>query len=140
MAFAESLLYPVALMLGPQHLPVKHRFQLVANAGVVAPSLVVLFATGLYQADQIGYDLGDFWLTGSMAIVAVLALMVLAYFIPEDRRLGRMIEGEIAATGDGEITVSAAYTRRVKLQALMGVIADLLVIAVVWLMVTKPGL
>ena len=127
-------------MLGPQHFPFKHRLQFIANTTVVLPSLVVLLATGLYQADEIGFELGELWLTGAMAIVGVLALMLLAYFIPEDRRLERLIAGEIAAAGGGEVQASAEYTRRVKVQALMGVIADLLVIAAIWLMVTKPGL
>jgi uncharacterized membrane protein len=139
-AFAESLLYPVALMLGPQHFAFKHRLQFIANTTIVLPALVVLLATGIYQAEEIGFELGKFWLTGAMAVVGVLALMLLVYFIPEDRRLERLVQGELAAAADGEVQVSAEYTRRVKIQALMGVIADLLVIAAVWLMVTKPGL
>ncbi len=127
-------------MVDPRHLPFKHRLQLAINITLVLPALVVLLVTGIYQADEIGFELDRLWLTGAMAIVGVLALMVLAYFIPEDRRLGRMIDGEIAAAGDGDVAVSTRYTRRVKFQALMGVIADLLVIAAIWLMVTKPGL
>jgi uncharacterized membrane protein len=139
-AFVQSLTYPVALMLGPRMLPFKHRLQSAINITMVVPALVVLVVTGIYQADEVGFELGAFWLTGALAIVAVLALMVLAYFIPEDRRLERLIQGEIAAAGDGEVSVSAEYTRRVRIEAAMGVVADLLVIAAVWLMVTKPGL
>jgi uncharacterized membrane protein len=127
-------------MVDPRHLPFKHRVQLAINITLVLPALVVLLVTGIYQADEIGFELDQFWLTGAMAIVGVLALMVLAYFIPEDRRLGRMIDAEIAAAGGGDVEVSDRYTRRVKFQSLMGVIADLLVIATIWLMVTKPGL
>ena len=139
-AFVQSLTYPVALMLGPRTLPFKHRLQSAINITMVVPALVVLLATGLYQTDDIGYELGKFWLSGALAIVALLALMVLVYFIPEDRRLERLVQGEIAAAGDGEFTPSAEYTRRVRIEALAGVVADLLVIAAVWLMVTKPGL
>ena len=42
-----------------------------------------------------------------MAIVIVLALMLAAYFIPEDRRLQRMVERDIDASGTGEVVLSA---------------------------------
>jgi len=139
-AFAQGLTYPVAMALDPRYLPFKHRLQFAINVVLVLPALVVLLATGLYQADLVGYDLGDFWLTGAMAIVAALAVMVIAYFIPEDRRLKRIAERDIAASGGGEVAVSAEYRRRVWLESMMGVAADLLVIAAVYLMVIKPGL
>jgi uncharacterized membrane protein len=139
-AFVEGFTYPVAKMLDPRQIPFKHRLGLAINLVLVLPALVVLLATGLYQADEVGYELGAFWLTGAMAIVAALALMVIAYFIPEDRRLLRIAERDIAASGGGEVTMSAEYERRVLIESIAGVVADLLVIAAVYLMVTKPGL
>jgi uncharacterized membrane protein len=138
--FAEGLTYPVAMRLNPRFLPFKHRLQLAINVLLAAPALVVVLATGLYQVDELGYELGDFWLSGALAIVLVLALMLGAYFIPEDRRLQAMVERDIEASGSGEVALSDQYLRRVRLEATMGTIADLLVIAAVYLMVTKPGL
>jgi uncharacterized membrane protein len=139
-AFAQGLTYPVAMMLDPRHLPYKHRLQAVIDVALILPALVVLFVTGLYQADEVGYDLGDFWLSGAMAIVAALALMLLAYFIPEDRRLQRLAERDIAASGGSEVVLSAEYRRRVMIESIAGVVADLLVLGAVYLMVAKPGL
>jgi hypothetical protein len=34
---------------------------------------VVVLATGLYQVSELDFELGDFWLSGTMAIVIVLA-------------------------------------------------------------------
>jgi uncharacterized membrane protein len=138
--FAEAFTYPVAMRMNPRYLPYKHRLQLAINVFLAAPALVVVLATGLYQVDEFGYELGDLWLSGTLGIVAVLALMLAAYFIPEDRRLERMAERDIAAAGDGEVTMSGEYKRRVRIEALAGTFADLLVIAAVYLMVTKPGL
>jgi uncharacterized membrane protein len=138
--FAEGLTYPVAMRLNPRFLPFKHRLQLAINVLLAAPALVVVLATGLYQVDELGYELGDFWLSGTLTIVIVLALMLVAYFIPEDRRLQRMVERDIEGSGSGEVALSDQYRRRVRLEAGMGTIADLLVIAAVYLMVTKPGL
>jgi uncharacterized membrane protein len=138
--FVEALTYPVAMRLNPRFLPFKHRFQLAINVFLALPALVVVLATGLYQVDELGYDLGAFWLVGGMAIVGVLALMLGAYFIPEDLRLQRMVERDIEASGGGDVVLSAEYLRRVRLEAALGTVADLLVIAAVYLMVTKPGL
>jgi len=138
--FAEGLTYPVAMRLNPRFLPFKHRLQLTINALLALPALVVVLATGLYQVDEVGYELGDFWISGSLTIVVVLAVMVVAYFIPEDRRLQAMVERDIEASGSGEVALSDQYRRRVQLEAAIGVIADLLTIAAVYLMVTKPGL
>jgi uncharacterized membrane protein len=138
--FVEGFTYPVAMRLNPRFLPFKHRLQLAINAFLALPALVVVLATGLYQVDELGYELGDFWLSGAMAIVIVLAVMLGAYFIPEDRRLERMVERDIDASGSGEVALSAEYVRRVRIEAALGTVADLLVIAAVYLMVTKPGL
>lgn len=138
--FAEAFTYPVALRLGPRHLPYKHSLQLAINQFLALPALVVVLATGLYQVDEAGFELGQFWLSGTMTIVVVLVLMLAVYFIPEDRRLQRMIENEIESAGSGEVTPSDQYRRRVHWEAAMGTVADLLVIAAVYLMVTKPGL
>jgi uncharacterized membrane protein len=128
------------MRLDPHYLPFKHRLQLAINVLLAAPALVVVLATGLYQVDELGYELGDFWLSGTLAIVVILAVMLAAYFIPEDRRLQAMVERDIEASGSGEVVLSDQYLRRVRLEAAMGTVADLLVIAAVYLMVTKPGL
>jgi uncharacterized membrane protein len=138
--FAEGLTYPVAMRLDPRHLPYKHALQLTINGFLALPALVVVLATGLYLVDEGGFDLGQFWLTGALTIVILLALMLIAYFIPEDRRLKAMAERDIAASGSGEVTMSDEYRHRVFIEAALGTVADLLVIAAVYLMVTKPGL
>jgi uncharacterized membrane protein len=138
--FVEALTYPLAMRLDPRHLPFKHGLQLWINQLLAFPALVVILATGLYQTSEAGFQLGDFWLSSAMAIVIVLALMLGAYFIPEDRRLKTIVERDIAASGADGITLSAEYRRRVRIEAIAGTVADLLVIAAVYVMVTKPGL
>ena len=73
-------------------------------------------------------------------MVLVLAAMLGAYSIPEDRRLEAMVTRDLAASGAGEVTLSGEYQRRVRVDAALGGFASLLVIVVVYLMVTKPGL
>jgi uncharacterized membrane protein len=138
--FVESLTYAVATRLDPRHLPYKHALQLAINGFLALPALVVLLATGLYQASEAGFDLGRFWLAGTMAIVAALAALIAVYFIPQDRRLLAIAKRDIADSKGGEVKLSDDYLRRVFREQIAGTVADLLVIAAVFLMVTKPGL
>jgi uncharacterized membrane protein len=138
--FVEALTYPVAMRLNPRFLPFKHRLQLAINVFLALPALVVVLATGLYQVDELGYQLGDLWLSGTLAIVIVLAVILAAYFIPEDRRLQAMVERDIEASGSSDVVLSAEYSRRVRWEGALGTVADVLVIVAVYLMVTKPGL
>jgi hypothetical protein len=62
------------------------------------------------------------------------------YFVPEDRRLQALAERDIAASGDGEIVLSAEYQRRGRREGMVGGLAGLLVVVAIYLMVTKPGL
>ena len=63
-----------------------------------------------------------------------------AYFIPTDRKLGAMVEREIAAAGDGEFQPSAEYLAKARTEGIVGTVTGLLLVAAVYLMVTKPGL
>jgi uncharacterized membrane protein len=138
--FAESLAFPVAMKLDPRHLPYVHRLQLAINQWLATPALVVVLATGFYQVADADWDLGDFWLSASFAIVLVLGGLLGAYFIPSDRRLGPMVQREIAEAGAGEVTLSQEYQRQARRQGALGGIAGLLVVVAIYLMVTKPGL
>jgi uncharacterized membrane protein len=138
--FAESITFPVAMKLDKRHLPYVHRLQLAINQWLTTPALVVVLATGFYQVADADYDLGDFWLSATFAIVIVLGGLIGAYFIPTDRRLEAMVTREIAAAGDGEVVLSDEYQRRARMEGIVGTIAGVLIIAAIYLMVTKPGL
>jgi uncharacterized membrane protein len=138
--FAEGLTYPVARRMDPRYLPYKHSLQLAINKYMALPALLVLIATGLYQADEAGFELGRTWLVGAMSIVALLAVMIVAYFVPEDRRLLAIVQRDLGASKGGEVALSDEYLGRVRMEEILGGVAGLLVIAAVYLMVTKPGL
>ena len=137
--FAESVMFPVALKLSPRHLPYVHRLQLTINQWFATPALVVVLATGFYQVAERDWDLGDFWLSATLAIVLVIGGLLGAYFIPADRRLGPMIEREIADAGTGEVVPSPEYRRQSTMEGVVGTIVGVLLVVAVFLMVTKPG-
>src|SRR5919106_3753309 len=101
-------MFPVAMTApgGVKYLPYVHRLQLAINQYMVGPAIVVILATGLYQVDKLNYQLGDLWLSGTLTIVVIIGAVIGAYFIPADRKLGPMVEAEIAAAGDRELRLS----------------------------------
>jgi uncharacterized membrane protein len=142
--FAESITFPVAMTMDKRHLPYVHRLQRAINQWMTTPAMVVILATGFYQVSDRDWDMGDFWLSGSLAIVIVLGAILGMYFVPEDRRLQALAERDIAASGgasgDGEIVLSEEYQRRGRREGIVGGLAGLLVVIAIYLMITKPGL
>jgi uncharacterized membrane protein len=138
--FAQSVMFPVAMQMDPRHLPYVHRLQLTLNKYFATPGLVVVIATGFYQVAEGNWELGDFWLSAAILIVIVIGGLIGAYFIPADRKLGPMVEREIAAAGDGEITLSEEYQRGARNEGIAGAITGLLIVLAILLMVDKPGL
>ncbi|MEX2253331.1 MAG: DUF2269 family protein [Thermoleophilaceae bacterium] len=137
--FAESVMFPVAINLDPRHLPYVHRLQMAINKYMATPGLVLVLLTGIYQIEEGGFSFGDAWISASLVIVIVLGGLIGGYFIPSDRKLGPMVEREIAAAGAGEVTLSDEYQRKAKMQGAVGALAGVLVIVAIFLMVVKPG-
>ena len=138
--FAESVMFPVAMRLSPRHLPYVHRLQLTLNQFFAVPALVVVLATGFYQVSEGNWEFGDFWLSATFAIVIVIAVLNIAYFIPADRRLAPMVERELADAGEGAVELSEEYRRAAAREGVAGTITGILLIVAVFLMVDKPGL
>jgi uncharacterized membrane protein len=141
--FAESVMFPVAMKMSARNLPYVHRLQLVINQFFVLPALVIIVATGIYQMSEGNWDYGDFWVSGTLTIVVIIALTVVFFFIPIDRRLLPMIQKALADAGDRELQLAdlpGEYQRWGRLEGLVGSILGILVIAAIFLMTTKPGL
>ena len=138
-SFAESVMFPVAMKLDRRHLPYVHRLQLTINQFFVNTALVVVLATGIYQTIEREAGFGDFWISASMLIVLVIGGLNGAYFIPEDRRLGPIVQREIDSAQGREVSLSQEYQRRARRESMAGAITGVLLIVAIFLMVTKPG-
>jgi hypothetical protein len=141
--WAEAVMFPVAAKMSPRHLPYVHRLQLVINKLLAAPAILIVAGTGIYQVSEGNWDYGDLWVSGTIAILVVVAAILLAYFIPTDRKLLPIIEKEIADLGGGEIQLSqlsAEYIRKGKLEGAIGTLMGVLLIVAIYFMTTKPGL
>ncbi len=133
--FALGVAFPLALRLDVRHLPYIHQLSLAINQWLAGPALLVIVATGIYQVLDSPWSFGDFWISGTFAIVIALGALNGAYLMPTDRRLGAQAQREIGASG----TVSDEYQRQAQREGLIGAVAGVLVLAAVFLMVTKPG-
>ncbi len=137
--FAEALTFPVAISLDKRHLPYVHRLGVAINLRLASPALAVILATGIYQTAHGDSDFGSFWIGATFLIVLGLGGLLGGYFVPTDRRLAGLAERDIAASGGGEVVLSEEYQRGARTIGIVGGLAGFLVIAAVFLMVTKPG-
>jgi uncharacterized membrane protein len=133
--FAEALAFPVAMRVGVKHLPYVHQLGLAINQRFAGPALGLIILTGIYQTIDADWGFDSFWISATFLIAIVLGAMIGAYFIPTDRRLAAQAQREIDETGK----LSDDYQRKARIEGIMGAIAGLLVIAAIFLMVTKPG-
>ena len=142
-AFSESVMFPVAMKMSARHLPFIHRMQLTLNQFFVLPAVVVVAATGIYQMDEGGWDYGDFWVGAVIAILIVIALINIFFFIPTDRRLLPIIQKAVADAGDRELGLNdlpQTYQRWGRAEGYVGAFMGVLLIFAVFCMTTKPGL
>jgi hypothetical protein len=137
--FALAVATPVALKLDPRHLPYVHQLSLVLNRFFAMPALVIVIATGFYQVSKGNWKFGDFWISGTFAIVIVLGGLMGAVFMPSAKALKALSERDIAAAGGGPVTPSDEYNKRARPEIIAGPITGLLLVAAVFLMVTKLG-
>jgi uncharacterized membrane protein len=141
--FSESVMFPVAIKMSARNLPYLHRLQLVLNQFFAIPAAIIVAATGVYQVDKLGFDYGDFWLSASIAILVVIFLVNIFFFIPTDRKLLPIIQKAIADAGDKELTLRdlpPEYQRWGRAEGIVGSIVGILLIAAIFFMTTKPGL
>ncbi|HET9737106.1 MAG TPA: DUF2269 family protein [Solirubrobacteraceae bacterium] len=131
--FAEAIMFPVAMKAGVRHLPYVHKLQLAINQRLATPALAIVILTGLYQTSE-RWDFGEAWISATLAIVVVVGGLLGGYFIPADRRLGAQAERELAQTGE----VSEDYLSQARREGMIGALTGVLLLAAVFLMVTKP--
>lgn len=141
--FSESVMFPVAMKMSARNLPFVHRLQLVLNQFFAIPAALIIAATGIYQVDKGGWEYGDLWLSATIAILVVLFLVNIFFFIPTDRKLLPIIQQAIADAGDKELSIRdlpPEYQRWGRAEGIVGSIMGILLIAAIFFMTTKPGL
>ena len=135
--FAEAIMFPVAMKAGVRYLPYLHKLQLAINQRLATPALAIVILTGIYQTTE-RWEFSEGWISATFAIVIVIGGLLGGYFIPADRKLGAMVEREIAAAEGRDVVLSDEYQRGARREGMVGALTGVLLIAAIFLMVTKP--
>ena len=135
--FAEAIMFPVAMKASVRYLPYLHKLQLAINQRLATPALAIVILTGIYQTTE-RWEFSEGWISATFAIVIVIGGLLGGYFIPADRKLGAMVEREIAAAEGREVVLSDEYQRGARREGMVGALTGVLLIAAIFLMVTKP--
>jgi uncharacterized membrane protein len=133
--FALSVGYPLALRMDPRNMPYMHQLSMEINRKLAGPALAIIIVTGIYQVIDGDLSFGEGWISATFVIVIALGALQGAYFIPTDRKLAALAGKEIAG---GATTLSDDYQKQAQREGSFGALAGLLIVAAVFLMVTKP--
>ena len=111
------------------------RSLLLADMFFTGPGVVVLLVTGLSMVYLTGWErFQEPWLGISMVLLVLTAVIWAGGLLPLQFRMARL-----ARLQSTHITSDPAYRRSSKLWSMLGGFATLLPIAILFLMVLKPG-
>jgi uncharacterized membrane protein len=110
------------------------RLVVIADWAFTTPSIIVQPLTGLWMVHIAGFPLTSRWLMVSIG----LYLLAGAAWLPVVWMQIRMRELATRAAATGE-PLPAAYDRMLRAWVLLGIVAFSALVAVFWLMVTKPS-
>jgi uncharacterized membrane protein len=106
---------------------------------LITPAAIVLLLSGLYLVWKGAYEIGDGFVGGGLAIIVILLGLGGAFFSRKEDQLIELAERDLAAGLGSEGKLSDEYERVNKQVAMVGGLANLLILVAVFLMVVKPG-
>jgi uncharacterized membrane protein len=121
-----------------RHVPFWHRVQHEIGNKLITPAAVVILLAGIYLAAA-----GNFDFSTTFVKIGVVAIVVLlgaghAFFSPTEVRAADAAERDIAAAGTGEVEFGPEYQALAGRLQVVGIAANLLVLAAIFVMVIKP--
>jgi hypothetical protein len=134
--FAYPIVFGYGLRLDPRHTGWFHRVQNRIGKTLITPGLTVILITGIYLASHL-HQWSTFYVGWGMMVALLLGGLSGVYFSPRESRLAEIAERDVAAAGDGPVTLSAEYhalNRQVGTVAMLG---SLLVLITVFLMTVQ---
>jgi uncharacterized membrane protein len=137
--FTYGLVQAFAMQPGNRrHVPFWHRAQHEIGNKIITPAAIVILLTGIYLAADGNYDFSTVFV--QIGIVAIVLLLGSGhgFFSPTGLRAAEAAERDIAAAGSGEVEFGPEYQALGKRLALVGIAANLLVLATIFVMVIKP--
>ena len=136
--FTYALVFSVTRKGYERHLPYLHHVQAVVGQRIIGPIGGLILLAGLYLAIDGPYDFSEPWVgIGLLVIVALLATGG-AYFGPREQRLSELAARDVEASPEGAVSFSAEYEQLFRQVRTVILVANALILLVIFLMVTKP--
>lgn len=121
-----------------RHVPFWHRVQHEIGNKLITPAAVVILLAGIYLAVEGNFDFSEAFVQIGVVAIIVLIGVGHAFFSPTQVRAAEAAERDIAAAGSGEVVLGPEYQALAKRLAAVGIAANLLVLAAIFVMVIKP--
>jgi hypothetical protein len=136
--FAYPIIFAVIEKADKRALPAIYRAERAVGQRLITPGLAVVLIAGIYLASHLE-QWSKFYVQWGLAAAIVIGALGGMFFAPTEKKLAELAERDIAAAGDGEVTMSAEYEALAKRLALVGALASLLVLVTVYFMATHTG-
>lgn len=136
--FAYPIMGPFFATRYPESMPALHEVQERIGKLLITPAAVVALLLGAYLAtDAEVWD--EVWVTVPLVILIVLLGLGGAFFSPSERKATELARRDLAAsTGEGPVAWSPEYQAITKRVAMVGTLANLLILIAIYFMVAKP--
>ncbi len=136
--FAYPIIFAVVGRADPRALAVLHRAELAVARRLIMPGLAFVIVFGIYLASKL--EVWDtFYVQWGLGAAIVLGGLSGMFFVPTERRLIELAERDVAAAGDGEVSMSVEYDALARRLAIVGALSSLLVVVTIYFMATHTG-
>lgn len=136
--FAYPIMFAVAARQDPRGLPLLHRIEYTIERFLINPGLLLVLAAGVYLASK-GHYWSDFFVQWGLAAAVVIGALIGAVMIPTAKRAEQAAIADIAAAGDGELSMGVEYGALVRRLTIVGTLLSLLVLLTIYFMATHTG-
>jgi hypothetical protein len=141
-AFGVTFAYPIigatVEKADPRALPALHRAQDIVGTRLIAPALGVVVLAGIYLASK-EHEWGMFYVQWGIGVSVVIGALGGLFFSPIERRLSELASRDVAAAGDGAVSLSAEYRAAAKRLAQVGGLTSVLILVTIYFMATHTG-
>jgi hypothetical protein len=142
--FGVTFAYPIIDVIvhrpaNRRHLAWWHTAQGEIGVKLITTAGTVLLLAGIYLAATGVYDFKSTFVTIGLVIIIVILGLGGAFFAPHERKLAELATRDIAASGDGEIQLSAEYEGVASRVRIVGIGVNVLLLIAVFVMVVKPS-
>ena len=136
--FAYPVMYAVGINREKRSMPGFHRIQDSVGKFVISPFLALALLCGIYLASKL-HAWSSFYVQWGLAVIIVLGALGGAFFSPRERKMAELADRDIAAAGDGEVVWSPEYEALRRQIALVGNLANVLIVLTIYFMTAQTG-